>query len=48
MTMILTVKVSLTNNQSVQDYSRNSAPKLEKEDATASIATSTTTERKKN
>lgn len=34
----------LTNNQSVQGYSRNSAPKLEKEDATASIATSTTTE----
>ncbi|PGP44792.1 conjugal transfer protein TraG [Bacillus thuringiensis] len=34
----------LTNNQSVQDYSRNSAPKLKKGDATASIATSTSTE----
>lgn len=34
----------LTNNQSVQGYSRNSAPKLEKEDATASIAASNTTE----
>lgn len=34
----------LTNNQSVQGYSRNSAPKLEKEDATASMATSNKTE----
>jgi hypothetical protein len=43
MKMILTMK-GLTNNQSVQGYSRNSAPKLEKEDATASMATSNKTE----
>ncbi|ANC22809.1 hypothetical protein WR52_29265 (plasmid) [Bacillus cereus] len=38
----------LTNNQSVQNYSRNSAPKLEKEGTTASIATSNTTESAKS
>lgn len=40
-------KGELTNGQSVQDYSRNSAPKLEKESTTASIATSNKTEPEK-
>ncbi len=37
----------ITNNQPVQDYSRKSAPKLEKEDTTASTPTSNTTEHAK-
>lgn len=35
---------ALKNNPPLQDYSRKSAPKLEKEDTTASISTSTRTE----